>query len=150
MKISILLLITFSAFSCQHHKPREKEIRDYQKKEINLDMFDNIRHRSKEISFDNFRSKYRYIYLVYLQQDCGICYTKYVDWQKKMCSVNKFDFVTALFVIQGNSYDEFIQEAQKEGLKEDRFYTFMDTNDSFINAYERIPGWIIENTFLID
>ncbi len=88
--------------------------------------------------------------MVYLQQGCGMCYPKYIVWQEKMRSVNKFDIVTALFIIKGNSYNDFIVEAQKEGLEEDRFYTFMDPTDSFIDANEDIPGWIIESTFLID
>ena len=150
MKIIVLLLITFSVFSCKHLNPREKEIRDNLKKEINLEMVDYIRSKNKEISFDNFRSKYKYIYLVCLQQGCGTCYPKYVEWQEKTDLINKFNDVTVLFVIKGNSYDEFIEEAQKKGLEKDRFYTFMDPDNSFINANADIPGWIIESTFLID
>lgn len=150
MKSFLLLSIFFSLLSCKHRTSQEKEIRDNLKKEINLEMFDNIKCKDKEISFNNFRNKYKYIYLVYLKDGCLPCYPKYVSWQEKMDSINKFDFVTVLFIIKGNSYDKFIDKAQKEGLVEDKFYTFMDSNDTFINANEDIPGWIIESTFLID
>lgn len=144
------MLITFSLFSCKYRNSREKEIRDNLQKEINLEMVDTIKDKNNEISFDNFRNKYKYIYLVYLQQGCVPCYPKYITWQKKMSFVNKFNYVTVLFIIKGDSYDEFIEEALKEGLGEDRFYTFMDPLDSFINTNKDIPGWIIESTFLID
>lgn len=150
MKIFILTSMIFTLFSCNRSTIWEKQIKANLNKEINVRTVDNIINKNKEITFDDFRNIYKYIYVVYLKEGCMPCYPKYVEWQEKMDSINIFNDVTVLFVIKGNSYDTFVEEAMKEGLKEDKFYAFMDPDDSFINTNKGIPGWIIENTFLID
>lgn len=150
MKIFILTLMILTLFSCNRSTSWKKQIKANLNKEINLITVDNIMNKNKEITYDDFRNKYNYIYVVNLKEGCMPCYPKYVEWQEKMDSINIFNDVTVLFVIKGNSYDTFIEEAKKEGLKEDKFYTFMDPDNSFINANEDIPGWIIESAFLIN
>ena len=150
MKIFILTLMIFALFSCNMSTNWEKQIKANLNKEISVKTVDIIINKNKEITFDDFRAKYKYIYFVYLKEGCMPCYPKYIEWQGKMDSINIFNDVTVLFVIKGNSYNTFLEEAMKMGLKEDKFYTFMDSDDSFINANKSIPGWIIENTFLID
>lgn len=150
MRFLILTLIIFILSFCNKNTNWEKQIKANLNKEINIKIVDDIIYKKKKITFDYFRDKYRYIYFVYLMDGCMSCYPKYIEWQEKMDSINIFNDATVLFVIKGNSYDTFIEEAKKEGLKEDKFYTFMDSNDSFINTNKNIPNWIFENTFLIN
>ena len=82
--------------------------------------------------------------------DCISCYEKYVLWQKRMSSISSSGSVTLLFIIKGTSYDEFIKQVKMDGLKETKYYTFMDPSDIFIKSNKNIPKWIIERALLID
>ncbi len=150
MRTALLLLMILPLFSCNRLSPQEKEIRDILKKNVNLNMLTSIQEGNTEVNFNDFRDKYKYIYLVYLQNSCEPCYSTYVQWQKEMPAINKFDNYTVLFIINGNSYHEFIGNALKVGLERDCFYTFMDANDTFINGNKNIPKSIIKSSLLID
>lgn len=139
-----------SAFSCNRLSPQEKEIRNNIKKNVNLEMLKIIQKGNTKIYFDDFRNKYKYIYLVYFRNGCMPCYSAYIHWQREMSAINKFDNFTVLFIINGNSYSEFIEEALKWGLERDCFYTFMDPNDTFIDGNEDIPQSIIRRSLLLN
>lgn len=150
MRTFLLSLMIVSLFSCNRLSPQEKEIRDNIKKAVNLRMLKNVQKRETGIKFDNFRNKYKYIYLVYLKNSCTPCYSTYIRWQKEIPAISKSDDFTVLFIINGDSYDKFISEASKEGLERDSFYTFMDPNDTFINGNKDIPQSIINSSLLIN
>jgi len=109
-----------------------------------------IQKKNTEIQFNDFRNRYKYIYLVYLKNSCTPCYSTYIQWQREMSVINKFDDFTVLFIISGNSYDEFIREALKGGLEKDCFYTFMDPNDTFIDGNKDIPLSTIKKSLLVN
>ena len=144
------ILLFFAYTFCTNKGSTEKDILGNINKEINLSMITTVNYKTENIRFDIFRNKYEYWYLVYLKQNCLPCYPKYVEWQNKMNSINKFDFVTVLFIIKGKSYDEFINGAIIEGLEEDRYYTLLDPKDSFIKGNENIPEWIIDTGIRIN
>ncbi len=145
MKLFLLMLAFFSLLACKRLTHLEKEIKGNLNKEVNLKMITNIQKKGVLVPFDSVRLKYKYIYLVYLKNDCSPCYTTYVKWQNEMLSLNKPDNFTILFIIRGESYDDFINETKKDGLKEDRFYTFMDLHDTFLEGNNTISLNIIRN-----
>ena len=71
-KIFILTLMIFTLFSCNRSTNWEKQIKANLNKEINLKTVDNIINKNKEITYDDFRNKYNYIYVVYLKEDCPV------------------------------------------------------------------------------
>lgn len=150
MRTFLLLLMILSLLSCNRLSHQEKEIRDNLKKAVNLRTIKNVQKKETGIKFDDFRKKYKFIYLVYLKNSCSPCYSTYIRWQKEIPTISKSEDFTVLFIINGSSYDEFIREAQKEGLERDSFHTFMDPNDTFINGNKDIPQSIIKSALLID
>jgi hypothetical protein len=57
---------------------------------------------------------------------------------------------TIIFVIRGNRYSDFMSKVLDLEYVDDRYYTVMDANYSFLNANENIPRWIIDASVLID
>jgi hypothetical protein len=147
---TILLLLIFFIISCNRLSPIELEIRETLGKKVNLEMITKIQDKNEFINFDKFRNKYKYIHLVYLKNSCAPCYSTYIRWQKEMSLINKPDDYTVLFIINGNSYNEFISEATKAGFETDYFYTFMDSDDTFTNGNKNISQSMIKRTLLID
>jgi len=150
MRTIVFLMMILFLLSCNRPKSYEKEIKATLLEEVNLGMIKNINDKNLSISYNDFRSKFEYVYIVYLQNDCSPCYSTYISWQEEIAKLEKFDNFTVLFIIKGNSYDEFKNNASKFGLKEDRFYTFMDRDDIFRDSNINIPLSIMKNSFLIN
>ena len=55
-----------------------------------------------------------------------------------------------MFVIQGNSYSEFMTKVLDIEYVDDKFHTIMDPEGKFLEANKDIPRWIIESSVLID
>ncbi|URW80363.1 sensor histidine kinase N-terminal domain-containing protein [Xiashengella succiniciproducens] len=55
-----------------------------------------------------------------------------------------------LFVIQGNKYEEFMNEVFNYEYVDSRYYTVMDPEGKFLESNKDIPRWIIESSVLID
>ncbi len=150
MKYVFILLVCLSFISCNNNNVVKDEIGKSLNKHININKFSKIRFNKTFLSFNDIQKRYKYVYLIYLKMDCISCYKSFFRWQKQMNAINKPNSVTALFIIRGNSYDEFIAQARIEGLKEDEYYTFMDPSDTYINGNKSIPEWIIKKPLLID
>ena len=67
-----------------------------------------------------------------------------------MDSIDSPDNYSVLFVIQGDSYETFLNEVLNISYVEDHFYTIMDPEFEFISQNGSIPRWIIDSSVLID
>jgi hypothetical protein len=67
-----------------------------------------------------------------------------------MDSIDTPDNYSVLFVIRGNSYDEFMANVLDIEYVEDKFYTMMDPEGKFLENNKDIPRWIIDGSVLID
>ena len=155
MKIRIKILVPFfmiavSIFSCSPPSQTEKELRETINKPIHLEMFETLRHTNNLLSFNELRQQYDYLSVVYLQNGCQPCYPKFIEWQQMADSLNYPDNYSVLFVIQGNSYEGFMNEVLNIDYVEDRYYTNMDPEYEFLEANKDIPRWIIDASVLID
>ena len=155
MKIRIKILVPFfmiavSIFSCSPPSQTEKELRETLNKTLHLEMFETVRQGNTLLSLDELRQQFDFLSVVYLQNGCQPCYPKFIEWQQKMDSIGVPDNYTALFVIQGESYEEFMAEVLDISYVEDRFYTIMDTERRFMSKNKTIPMWIIDGSILID
>ncbi|MGQ1947699.1 hypothetical protein ACT3CD_11435 [Geofilum sp. OHC36d9] len=102
------------------------------------------------LTFQEFRKIDDYLYVIYLQSGCRSCYPKFIEWQQKMDSIAKPDNYTVLFVIKGDSYEDFMTHVLDIDYIDDKFYTIMDTDGEFFDQNKDIPRWIIDAGILID
>ena len=127
-------------------------------RKLHLDMIDSVEIRTNKISLNDFQAMYKFLSIVYLQDGCGPCYPKYIDWHLKMNDLPTNTDYTVLFIINANKYSVFKEDSHKIGLVkdkyyyfvEDKYYHFMDPTNSFIRKNTHIPKSIIELSLLID
>ena len=147
-----ILLLTLT--SCNSLTPEERVIKKSLGKYVETEMFSYVHEDNSVIPYKEFRSKYDYISLVYLADGCSSCYSRYVEWQNGMDTLNYIDEYTVLFIIEGMSYSIFISNLKKNipeyDLDRDRFYLIMDSDKQFLNANIKIPQQIINKSILID
>ena len=119
-----------------------------------IGMFETIRQGNMEIPFGEFRDRYPFISLVYLEDGCLPCYPKYIEWQTRMDTLDLHEDFTVLFIIQGKNYERFIEnlnesEPEYEPVN-DRFHIVMDPDYRFLDNNPDIERWVIDKSLLID
>lgn len=141
-------------FSCTRLSPDEKMIKETIGKIINIAVFDTIQKDKVLMSFDEFRSRYKFIEIVYLEDACKPCYPKFIEWQARMDTLCLNDNFTVLFIIQGRSYERFLNNLQEfssdSDLVHERFFIAMDSDYRFLENNSEIERWIIDKSLLID
>ena len=145
-----LLLAVILLISCSSSYQTEKELRKVLNKPLEIKMFSAVLHRDSTLSFDRFREAHEFISIVYLQDGCQPCYPKFIEWHKKMASLELTDNYTILFVIQGDNYSDFMSKVLFLEVVDDIYYTVVDANYSYLEANNNIPRWIIDASVLID
>jgi hypothetical protein len=136
--------------SCARPSQTEKELRENINKPLHLGMFETVRQQNTLLPFDDFRQQYEFLSVVYLQNGCQPCYPKFIEWQHMMDSIGCPANHTVLFVIGGNSYEEFMTEVLNINYVDDHYYTIMDQEFEFLPQNDSIPRWIIDSSVLID
>ena len=125
-------------------------IREALDKTVNINLFDSIRRSGESFHFTEFREKYDYISLVYLEDGCNPCYPRFVDWHGKINSFLDYKNYTVLFVIRTNSYERFLEYASEYGDVEDHLYLVVDRHNRFLDNNRDIPRPILDRSVLID
>lgn len=150
--ICLLVLIPLLAvYSCKQAPPTEKAMRETLGKRVSLNMFKIAHHNRGQISFDELRNAFDYISIVYLQNDCSPCYTKFISWNHSFDSIGGPQNHSILFIVKGKSYNDFMNNVWKYGLeREYNHFVVMDPNDIFSDENIQIPLWMLENSILID
>jgi len=144
----ILALILLS--SCSTNPNMEVELRKTFNKKIHLEMIDSLEIGEQKISYQDFRRKYRFCSIVYLQDGCGPCYPKYIEWHKETNNLKVNDDYTVLFIINANNYKVFREDAQVFGSTTEKYYHFMDPTNSFVKSNTHIPIVMLDRSILID
>lgn len=135
---------------CSRPSQPEKDLRENINKPLHLEMFEPVRQGNTLLTFSELRQQYEFLSVVYLQNGCLPCYPKFIEWQHKMDSIGCPDNYSVLFVIQGNSYEDFMTEVLNIDFVDDHYYTIMDPEFEFISQNGSIPRWIIDSSMLID
>src|SRR5690554_4878220 len=121
-QLCILFLILFQ-MSCSNLSPAEQELRKTIDKHLCYDLLETVRQGNTFLTLADLRQQYDYLSVVYLQNGCQPCYPKFIEWQQRADSLNYPDNYSVLFVIQGNSYEGFMNEVLNIDYVEDRYYT---------------------------
>lgn len=144
------LTLVIMVFSCSPPTQTEKDLRENINKPIHLKMFETVRQGNNQLSFSELRQQFQYLSVIYLQNGCKPCYPKFIEWQHKMDSIGCPDNYSVLFVIQGESYEDFMTEVLNIDYVDDHYYTIMDPKFEFLSQNDSIPKWIINSSVLID
>lgn len=151
MKLILLhLLIMILISSCNNLTQREKELKDNLGKILNIDTFERIRHKDSYLSFQEFKQKFDYISVVYLQNGCDPCYPKYIDWQRNMDSISTPENHSVLFIIRSDSYNNFMKKVLAIDSVKNNYYSIIDSTFKFESTNREIPAWIINSPILIN
>jgi hypothetical protein len=102
------------------------------------------------MTFEEFKKKFNYISIVYLENGCKPCYLKFIEWQKRMKTMTSDKRSTVLFIIQGNNYTNFMNKVCEIDSIEDQYFTIEDTDYKFLRNNPKIPRWIIDRSLLVD
>ena len=148
--IPSLLFVSVVLLSCSLPSQTEKELRENINKPLHLGMFKTVRQSNTLLSFNEWRQQFQYLSVIYLQNGCHPCYPKFIEWQHKMDSIGCPGNYSVLFVIQGDSYEKFMEEILDIEYVDDRYYTIMDPKFEFLSQNSSIPKWIIDSSVLID
>ncbi len=146
----IFIILTITCKSCSHPTTAEKDLREILNKPLHLEVFGTVRQGNTLLPFDDFRQQFDFLSVVYLQNGCQPCYPKFIEWINKIDSIGAPDNYSVLFVIQGNSYEDFMTEVFNIDLVEEHYYTIMDPEFEFMSLNNNIPRWIIDSSMLID
>jgi len=136
--------------SCSNLSPAEQELRKTIDKHLCYDLLETVRQGNTFLTLADLKQQYDYLSVVYLQNGCRPCYPKFIEWQQMADSLNYPDNYSVLFVIQGNSYEGFMNEVLNIDYVKDRYYIIMDPEFKFLEANKDIPRWIIDALVLID
>ncbi len=83
--ISIIIIAVIT--SCTRLSPTEKDLKKNLNKTLKLDMFEAVQQGDTFLSFEEFRKRYKYMSVVYLQDGCRPCYPKFIEWHGKIDSI---------------------------------------------------------------
>ena len=154
MKVFYLFITLILLFSCTRLTPEEKMIKETLGKTARTGMFESVRQGDREIPFGEFRDRYPYISLVYLEDGCAPCYPRFIEWQTRMDTLDLHEDFTVLFIILGRSYERFmdnLHESEPEYKPaSDRFHVVMDPDYRFLDNNPDIERWVIDKSLLID
>ena len=151
MRIVICIAIfSITMLSCKQKTIVDQSLRDCYGKKVSLEMFKSVIQNYSHINIADLRKNYKFISLVYLQNDCAPCYDKFIEWHIKMDSIGYRDNYTTLFIVRGKSYEDFIANVFNIKFIDSKFYVVMDPNFKFLDQNQEIPFWIIDNSILID
>lgn len=145
-----LITITLLTISCSQPTQTEKDLRDTINKKLHLEMFEMVRQGNVFLSLNELRQQYKFLSVIYLKNGCNPCYPKFIEWQNKMDSIGCPDNYSVLFVIGGESYEDFMTEVLNIDYVDDHYYTIMDPEFEFLSQNDSIPKWIINSSVLID
>ncbi len=150
----LFLFIMTIYFSCTRLTPEEKMIKDAMGKPVEIGMFESVRQGDREIPFGEFRDRYPFISLVYLEDGCLPCYPRFMEWQTRMDTLDLHEDFTVLFIILGSSYERFLDNLHEfEPEYEQANYQFnivMNPDYRFFDNNPDIDRWVIDKSLLID
>lgn len=77
---------------------------------------------------------------------------KYIEWQTKMDSLKIKNDYTVLFIIQGKSFERFLDFLREKNpeykINDDCFFVAMDPDYRFLDKNVEIERWIIEKSLI--
>jgi hypothetical protein len=153
-RFHLFIITLILLYSCTQLTPEEKMIKETLGKTVEIGMFESVLQGDREIPFREFRNRFPFISLVYLEDGCAPCYPRFIEWQTRMDTLDVHKDFTVLFIILGSSYERFmdnLHESEPEFEPANkRFHVVMDQDYRFLDNNPDIERWVIDKSLLID
>lgn len=147
LALSVIIGVTFS---CSRNPVIIFSEEDVIGEEVSFRMIGEVRKGDYNYTWLDFRIRYPNISLVYLQDGCGPCYHKFVEWHKRMAQIRIADDYTVLFVINSKDFASFASGSLLLEEIEPTFYYFIDPMNSFLRSNSGQSENVINRSLLID
>lgn len=144
------LILFISAAGCDSGPNSRKKLLKVLDLTLNVEMIDTVIQGEAAISWTDFRSMYRNISVVYLQDECAPCYPKFIEWHKRMEQIATANDYTILFVINARDYASFTRNIDLQEMIEEKYYYFIDPRNGFFRYNSAISHPVLDRSLLID
>ncbi|MFR3330406.1 MAG: hypothetical protein ACLTSL_09645 [Odoribacter splanchnicus] len=155
IKWLLLLTIVVSIISCRDNTPQGM-IRKAIGKKVKMQGLDEIQFLDQSMFYQDFRRRYPFVGIIYVDQDCGMCRNTVLEWTKQTALLKTFpDNIAFLFVYRGDKptmYFKEISDYYYQSEEDVKFHFFIapDPHFMFVDSNMDIPREIIDMSFLID
>jgi len=146
----VILNFIFLSSGCKHSPEGKYELQRVLDLTLKVEMIDPVRQGEVAVSWSDFRSMYRNISVVYLQDGCAPCYPKFIVWHKRMEQIEIAKDYTVLFVINARDYASFTRNTDLSGEIMERYYYFIDPRNEFFRYNSDISRAVLDRSLLID
>ena len=146
----MILILLFIAAGCDRSPNSKKKLLKVLDMTMNVEMIDTVGQGEAALSWTDFRSMYRNISVVYLQDGCAPCYPKFIEWHKRMDQIATAKDYTVLFVINARDYASFTRNTDLYGEIQKTYYYFIDPRNEFFRKNSGISRPILDHSLLID
>lgn len=155
LKLFFIFILIGVIGACKEN-PTQKIIRKNVGKKVSMEGLDSVRFLNSILSYNEFRKKYQYVCIIYIDQDCSVCKTKVLEWKMKRDLLKKLpDNIAYLFLYRGDRPERYFSELSEayELTKDDldfHFFFIQDVDFKFVSRNQEIPQMIIDASILID
>jgi len=148
--ITMVLILFICATGCIRGLNSRNKLLKVLDLTMNVEMIDTVRQGEAALSWTDFRSMYRNISIVYLQDGCAPCYPKFIEWHGRMEQIATANDYQVLFVINARDYASFTRNTDLRGEINEKYYYFIDPRNEFYRANSRIPRSVLDRSLLTD
>jgi hypothetical protein len=146
----LISCIFFCLLACTELPPEQKSINETLNMHLNTGMFNRLFHKGEWVQMNTFRKQFRFVSVVYLQNECSPCYSKYIEWINFANGVENYRNYSVLFIIKGLDVEDFIAQVDQIEKVNHNQFIIMDPNFYFNDGNTNIPRWILDLSILMD
>lgn len=142
-------ILCFFITSCNNQKI-EKRVDNVLGSTVKFSNIKTVYFNEEEISFKEFRERYKYISIVCLKNNCKPCNDILYNWKDYYLNKVDTDDYSVLFIIEAESKIQLFQEYKMLSIDYSNAYFFIDSTSIFLNDNAKISTWAIDKSILID
>jgi len=145
-----LVVFFLAAFTiaCNRYPLTVKLFKDHLGKKVDLSGYDFVYNSKQVYSYAEFRAKYPFVTVNYIDEDCAICKIKVREWCDNAEKIPLHENLAHLFVFRGKNFETFLRYSQ--GKTEFPFFVMSSEEFTYANNNGSIDRQIIDAGFLID
>ncbi len=143
-----LLLFILSTGCIRRQSPVVKLFAQHIGKTVSLEGYDSVYQKNIAYSFREFRERYPFITVNYVDEDCGVCKVKVREWCDNLDKIPQDENLAHLFVFRGKNHESFLRYSQ--GDNEFPFFIMPSEEFSYALNNSEIDRQIIDAGFLLD